>query len=114
VALTLASLGMAALVTGTPQVRGTIVFLTLGLGQLGVALALRSRRAHGVRLRERRLEQAVLAAVGLMLVAVWAPPVTALLHTTTLAPDQLGVVALVAVAPAALVHLVRRWAPVRS
>ncbi|HET8604875.1 MAG TPA: cation-transporting P-type ATPase, partial [Marmoricola sp.] len=57
--------------TGDVEEQRTRIFLTLGLGQLAVAWAIRARQ-HGVALRARSLELLVLLAAGLMVLACQA------------------------------------------
>jgi Ca2+-transporting ATPase len=64
-------------------VRRTTIFLALGVGQLGVALALRSRRSAPAG-PVGGVDVAVLVAVSLLAAAVWVPVLQDLLHTTTL------------------------------
>ena len=65
----------------------TVVFLTLGVGQLGVALALRAPRRTAT-WRDRGLEVAVGLAVACQLAGVLLPPLRDLLGTEALAgPD---------------------------
>ena len=66
----------------------SVVFLTLGLGQLGVALALRAPRSNGL-WRERGLELAVLAAGVCQLAGVLVPGLRDLLGTEALAGRDL-------------------------
>jgi Ca2+-transporting ATPase len=66
----------------------TVVFLTLGLGQLGVALALRAPR-RGTSWRDRGLELAVLAAALCQLAGVLVPGLRDLLGTERLAGRDL-------------------------
>jgi Ca2+-transporting ATPase len=77
----------------------TAVFLTLGLGQLAVALALRSPRTAGLRgWRERGLELAALAAGACQLAGVTVPALRGLLGTEAPAtPALLAAVCLAAV-----------------
>jgi Ca2+-transporting ATPase len=104
--LTMAALTVGALASGDVEARRTAVFLALGLGQLGVALALRS--AASAHRGLRGLERGVLAAVALMLVAVYAPGVSALLSTAAPSVSMLGVVAVAAAVPGVLVRLLAR------
>jgi Ca2+-transporting ATPase len=60
----------------------TAVFLTLGLGQLAVALALRAPRSRGWHPRERGLELAVLVAVLAQLGGALVPGLDGLLGAT--------------------------------
>jgi Ca2+-transporting ATPase len=80
-------------------------FVTLGLAQLWVALALRTRTAHRRTWRQRGLEAAVLAAAALQVLAVELAPLQELLGTTSLGPVVLLVLAAVAAVPALLVRL---------
>jgi Ca2+-transporting ATPase len=80
------------------------VFLTLGLAQLGVALALRAPR-KGVGWRGRGLEIAVLGAAVLQVGGVLLPPLRSLLGTEPVAaPDFLVLLAL-SVVPGLLIGL---------
>jgi len=84
----------------------THIFLTLGLSQLGVALALRAKVRHRT-LRQRGLEVAVLAAVVLQLAGAYVGPLQELLGTQPVpAAELLGVLAL-SVVPGGLLALVR-------
>jgi len=80
----------------------TCTFLTLGLAQLGVAVALRRGGA-----RPRFLDLAVAGAVLLQLAAVYLAPVRALLGTERLGAVELAVAAAAAVLPAVVVALSR-------
>jgi Ca2+-transporting ATPase len=85
----------------------TAVFLTLGLGQLAVALALRAPRT-GWRWRERGLEFAVALAGAWQVAGVAVPAVRNVLGTEPLsAPMTVALLALAAV-PGLLVALSRR------
>jgi Ca2+-transporting ATPase len=99
-ALTVSALLVGALVGGDLAERRTAVFLTLGLGQLGVALALRARGRQ--RRGARRLERAVLGALVLLVVAVYCPPFAELLSTVRLGTGAV-VWAVLAALPAGLV-----------
>src|SRR5690606_31916709 len=85
----------------------TMVFLVLGLGQLGVAWAVRARPVPGGD-RNRSLPAAVLLSAGLMLAAVTVPPLRDVLGTESLPPAHLLICAGVAAGPAALL-LARRY-----
>jgi Ca2+-transporting ATPase len=76
----------------------TAAFLTLGLAQLGLALALRAPR-RGWALAQRGLEAAVLVAAALQVLAVAAAPLRDLLGTETLPAPGLVVVVLLAAVP---------------
>jgi Ca2+-transporting ATPase len=103
VALTVSALAVGALVAGTVAERRTAVFVTLGLGQLGVALALRSggRSRRGA----RGLERGVAGACALLLLAVYVPILADLLGTIPLSAGVLAAVAAAAAAPGLLVRL---------
>jgi Ca2+-transporting ATPase len=76
-------------------------FLTLGLAQLGVALALRRRG------RPRFLDAAVAGAVLLQLAGVYLAPIRALLDTHVVGPRELMVAALAALIPGLVVAATR-------
>ena len=103
VALTASALVVGAIAPGDLADRRTAVFLALGLGQLGVALALRSR-AQGRR-RTRGLEGSVVAAGALMVVAAYAPGFEALLETAPPSASTLATIVLAAAVPGVLVRL---------
>jgi Ca2+-transporting ATPase len=103
VSLTVAALAASLVVSGEES-RRTTVFLALGLGQLGVALALRVRRSAGG-WRDRLLELAVGAAATTLAAAVWFPPLAELLETEPPSWSTLGVVLLAAAFPGLLVRL---------
>jgi len=86
--------------TGRPW--QSMVFVSLGLAQLGVAVAL---RAPG---RPRVLDAAVAVAVLLQLAGAYLPPLRELLGTEPLGWADLSVVALVALVPAVAVRLAQR------
>ena len=91
----------------------TWVFLTLGLAQRGLALAIRAPRS-GVAWRSRGLEAAVAVAVGLQVLAVTWAPLQDLLGTRPISPaDALLVVGLSAV-PGVVLALQRRLGPART
>jgi P-type Ca2+ transporter type 2C len=104
IALTATALAVGAITAGSLADRRTAVFLTLGLGQLGVALALRARTRgrRGV----RGLEKGVLGAVALLLLAAYVPVLGELLSTTPLDLPTLGTAVIAAVVPGILVRLV--------
>jgi len=85
-----------------------MTFLTLGLTQLGVALASRARAGSWA-------NPFLLVAVGtaglLQLAAVYAPPLQALLGTHTLGPLELAVAAAGSMFGFAGIHLDRRLHP---
>lgn len=76
----------------------TAVFLTLGLAQLGLALAVRAPR-RGLALAHRGLEAAVLIAAALQVLAVAWAPLRGLLGTEMIPSTGLATVALLAAVP---------------
>ena len=80
----------------------TVVFLTLGLGQLGVALALRAPRRN-TSWRDRGLEVAVLVAAACQLAGVLVPGLRELLGTEALAGRDIVVLMAAAALPGLLV-----------
>jgi P-type Ca2+ transporter type 2C len=107
-AITLAALTAGLAVGVGPAEHRTAVFLTLGLAQLGVALALRSR-VRPRPLTHRGMELAVLLAAGLQLAAVYLPPLAGLLRTSPLSAVELGIVVAVAAVPGLLVRTAGTW-----
>jgi Ca2+-transporting ATPase len=101
--LTVSALSVGALAHGDVAARRTAVFLALGLGQLGIALALRSHMT--ARRGVRGLERGVIAAVILMLLAVYAPGLSTLLDLTAPTALTLAVVAVAAAVPGVLLRL---------
>jgi len=84
----------------------TWVFLTLGLAQLGVALALRAPRT-GVDWRERGLEIAVAGAALLQVGGVILPPLRGLLGTEPVSPPVFLMLLGLSVVPGLLIGLER-------
>jgi Ca2+-transporting ATPase len=78
------------------------VFVTLGLAQLGVALALRAPR-HGLDLRSRSLEAAVLVAAALQVLGTSWAPLRSLLGTEPVAAGDLLVLVALATLPGLLI-----------
>jgi Ca2+-transporting ATPase len=104
--LTVTALLVGAVTAGAVADRRTAVFLTLGLGQLGVALALRSGTRHD---REHHgLEWGVLGAIVLLLLAVYLPVLGQFLRTSPLGASALAIAVIVATLPGVLVRLVVR------
>jgi Ca2+-transporting ATPase len=103
--------GLAAAALGWPW--QTMVFLVLGLGQLGVALAIRARRSPDSD-RNRALPLAVLLSVGLLLAAVLVPVLRDLLGTAPLTVVQIVGCLVLAGAPASALLAARRLARLRS
>jgi Ca2+-transporting ATPase len=109
-ALAAAALTAGALTHGSDDLRRTAVFVALGAGQLGVALALRASRS-GTGASERGLEVSVLGAALLMAAAVWLAPLQALLHTRSLPLDVAVVAVAVAAVPGVLLRVWLRTRP---
>jgi Ca2+-transporting ATPase len=86
----------------------TVVFLTLGLGQLGVALALRAPR-HGATWRDRGLEAAVLVAGLCQLAGVVVPGLRDLLGTDALPVADIVVLLAAAALPGLVVAAGRMY-----
>jgi Ca2+-transporting ATPase len=84
----------------------TWVFLTLGLAQLGVALAIRAPRA-GTGWKDRGLEAAVLGAAALQVLAVTWAPLRDLLGTRALTPADAVVVTGLAALPGVVLRVQR-------
>jgi len=109
------TVGVVGFHTGRPW--QTMVFVTLGLAQLGVALAVRARRPRAARdvdgTRRRPgagnpgLLVAVAAAAVLQLAGVYLGPLQALLGTDPLSVTDLAGCAAVAALPALVLHLSR-------
>ncbi|MFC5286730.1 cation-translocating P-type ATPase [Actinokineospora guangxiensis] len=90
--------GWWAHTTGRPW--QTAVFLTLGLAQLGTALALRAP-SPGLRF----LDTAAACALLLHLAAIYLPPLRAFLGTQALTPLDAAVITLMATVPGLVVYL---------
>ncbi len=84
----------------------TAIFLTIGMAQLGVALALRVRVPRTW--RQRGLELSVLAAALLQLIAVQLPVLQELLGTQSVSAPELGQLLVLAAVPGTLVRLFAR------
>jgi Ca2+-transporting ATPase len=107
-------IGGASLVGGLLAPTGemqTWVFLTLGLAQLGVALAIRAPRS-GVSWRSRGLEAAVVVAAALQVLAVTWPPLQDLLGTVLIGPTDALLVLGLSALPSVVLALQRRLVPV--
>jgi Ca2+-transporting ATPase len=103
--LTAVTLTVAALTEGSDAERRTAAFLVLGLGQLGVALALRARLAHRA-LRERGLDLAVALSAGMLALGCVVPVLRDLLGTVALDVPLVFVLLVVAAVPGLLVRAV--------
>ncbi|WFE27760.1 cation-transporting P-type ATPase [Solwaraspora sp. WMMD791] len=106
-AVTLA-VGVVAYHSGRPW--QTMIFVTLGLAQLGVALAVRARRSAtgpGGRRANPALPVAVAAAAVLQLAGVYLGPLQALLGTESLTLVELAGCTALAALPALVLHLSR-------
>lgn len=108
------------LIAGTTLVAGALanaqgehsqtwIFVTLGLAQLGVALALRAPRRTSS-LSARALELAVAGAAVLQLGAIWLTPLQGLLDTVPIAPLDLLLISGLAAIPGIFVGVERRVA----
>ena len=106
--LVVTSLFVGARASSEPHVQRTAIFLTLGLGQLAVAWAIRARpeRRSGV----RGLELALVGAAALLVLGTLLPWLQELLGTATPSPAILAA----AVAGAAVPGAVLRWASGRE
>lgn len=102
------TLGVGAWAHATGRPWQSLIFLTLGLAQLGVALALR-RRGTGSLLRPRFLDIAVAGAVLLQLGGCFLAPLRTLLGTQPVALGDLAVVVLIAALPGLVVLAIRLW-----
>jgi Ca2+-transporting ATPase len=85
----------------------TRVFLTLGLGQLTVAWAIRAR-GERLRLRGRQLQLMVVCAASLMMLATSVGPLQSLLGTVTLAPATIAISGAAALLPGVVVATLTR------
>ncbi|NMO57286.1 cation-transporting P-type ATPase [Actinoplanes sp. TBRC 11911] len=103
-AVTLAA-GVFASQTGRPW--QSIMFVVLGLAQLGVALAVRAKPAPGVS-RNRWLLAAVSLSAALQVAGAQLAPLQTLLGTRALTGSELIGCALIAIVPGLLLRVVRR------
>ena len=106
IAATVLGAGTWAEVTDRPW--QTIVFATLGLAQLALALALRAPRRRGGS-DGHFLNLAVAGALAAQLAAIYLAPLRELLSTDRLALGDLGAAFAIAALPAVVVRLVNRW-----
>lgn len=100
-ALTVTALAVG-LFTGEGAHQRTAIFLTLGLGQLGVAWAIRARTRGRAR-RAPWLGAAITAAGTLLIAATLLGPLQDLLRTTSLGGHDLGFALVAALIPGVLV-----------
>jgi len=105
-ALTTVTLGVGALAWQLAWPWQSMLFVTLGLCQLGLALAVRSA---GPRWRNPALLGAVALSALLLIAGVALPPLRTLLGTDPLTLAQLGICAMIAVIPALVYRAWRRW-----
>jgi P-type Ca2+ transporter type 2C len=105
IAATVLAAGVAAFHAGLPW--QSVVFVVLGLAQLGVALAVRVRREPGVPANRGLLLAVALSAV-LQVAGVLLPPLRTLLGTEPLTVPVLLGCAAIAVLPGAALRLSRR------
>ncbi|MFR9775406.1 cation-translocating P-type ATPase [Micromonospora sp. MS34] len=85
----------------------SVVFVVLGLAQLGVALAVRAPRTRGARHRNGALLAAVAVSALLQLAGVLLPPLRGLLGTRPLGVAELLACAVVSTLPALVLRLTR-------
>jgi Ca2+-transporting ATPase len=109
-AISVLAAGVAASALGRPW--QSVIFVVLGLGQLGVALAVRATRTPGGE-RNPGLGVAVAVSVALQLAAVLVPPLRTLLGTEALTWIDLLACAAVSAVPAAVLVLTGRRRPER-
>ncbi|WP_238162245.1 cation-translocating P-type ATPase [Micromonospora endolithica] len=88
----------------------SVVFVVLGLSQLGVALAVRTRRPRGARDGNRALPLAVAVSALLQVAGVLFAPLRDLLGTAPLGPTDLLACAAVSVLPGLLLRAASRVA----
>jgi Ca2+-transporting ATPase len=91
----------------------SVLFTTLGFAQLGVALAVRSRRSPGAP-RNPLLAVAVAVSLALQVAAVQVPVLRALLGTEPLDGVEFAMCAALATVPGLLLVAARRWSGRRS
>ncbi|GAB4101009.1 cation-transporting P-type ATPase [Micromonospora taraxaci] len=87
----------------------SVVFVVLGLAQLGVALAVRAPRLPGARHRNPGLLVAVATSALLQVGGVLFAPLRELLGTDPLGPSVMLACAAVSVVPGLALRLARRW-----
>lgn len=101
------ALGAWAWQTGAPW--QSMIFISLGVAQLGVALAVRAPRPHG-QSRLRFLDLAVLGALILQIIPLYVAPLRQLLRVEPLSPRDLLVTAALSLIPGAVLALTRHRA----
>jgi P-type Ca2+ transporter type 2C len=99
------TLGVGAWAQATGRPWQSLVFVCLGLAQLGIAMALRQ---PGSRRRLRFLDLAVAGSVLLQLAGIYLPPLRALLGTHPVTAADLALVAAVAAVPGLAVLVTQR------
>jgi len=110
--ITIACLGVAgwALAGGRPW--QSMLFVTLALAQLGIAVVTRSSTEPVWRMpwsANPFLAVAVALSAALVLAALYVGPVAAVLHTQPLPPSDLAIAALAATAPAIVFEVLKAW-----
>jgi P-type Ca2+ transporter type 2C len=114
VTITIGCLGLAAWAAGQGRPWQTLLFTTLALAQLGVALTTRSDRIPFWRMSPGGnpfLFAAVAASLAATLAGVYLPGLSDLLGTRPLSGAELGLSVLVAAVPALLIELVELRRP---
>jgi Ca2+-transporting ATPase len=104
-AATVLTVGVLAAQAGRPW--QSMVFVVLGLAQLGVAVAVRARRVPGGE-RNRMLPAALVLSAGLQLAGVFLPGLRHLLGTVPLSASDLGWCLLAATVPALVLAFTSR------
>jgi Ca2+-transporting ATPase len=104
-AATVLTVGVLAAQAGRPW--QSMVFVVLGLAQLGVAVAVRARRVPGGE-RNRMLPAALVLSAGLQLAGVFLPGLRHLLGTVPLSASDLGWCLLAATVPAVVLAFTSR------
>ncbi|MEO3811607.1 cation-translocating P-type ATPase [Sphaerisporangium sp. B11E5] len=108
IALIAVGLGAWAWYSGGPW--QSMIFVTLGVAQLGVALAVRAPRTPGHRRHIRFLDLAVLGALILQIAPLYVDPLRRLLRVEPLSPRDLLLAATLALIPGTVLALTRHRA----
>jgi Ca2+-transporting ATPase len=85
-----------------------MLFVLLGLAQLGVAMAVRARRSRGHRWANPGLLAAIALSAIAQIAAVTFEPLRLLLRTEPLSPTELAICATVAAIPAIVLAVARK------